>query len=111
MKLRIRGNAIRLRLTQTEVTDLASKGRVEESTLFPGGERFTYALACAPSGEPSARFEAGAIEVTVPRARAEAWAASDEVAIEAAAGELRILIEKDFKCLTQRAHEDDGDAF
>jgi hypothetical protein len=110
MKLRIRGNSIRLRLSQTEVDDLASKGRVEEATVFPGGERFVYSLACVDGEEIGARFAGGSMEVTVPRARVRAWAASDEVGIESD-GALRILIEKDFQCLTPKKDEDDSDAF
>jgi hypothetical protein len=112
MKLRIRGSSIRLRLTQGEVADLAAKGRIEEATVFGGGERFGYALvASAGATSVGARFVGGAIEVTVPAARARAWAASDEVGIEGEDGALRIAIEKDFKCLTPRTGEDDADAF
>ena len=116
MKLRIRGDSIRLRLTQTEVARLAEEGRVEESTHFGPDERFTYAIAFGAESTLSARLSPRGIEVTVPGEVARAWAASDSVGIEGArelgdGKTLRILVEKDFACLTKRPHEDDADAF
>jgi hypothetical protein len=116
MKLRIRGNSIRLRLTRGEVQDLVTEGRVAELTRLPVGPAFGYQLrADAAAGAVTATFEAGVLGVAVPKAAAAAWAASDEVAIEGAVpvadGTLTILVEKDFPCLTVRAGEDDSDAF
>ena len=45
MKLRIRGNSIRLRLTQSEVRRLAEVGSVEEWTDFGGGRVRGLAIA------------------------------------------------------------------
>lgn len=116
MKLRIRGNSIRLRLTRGEVQDLVTRGTVAELTTLPVGPGFGYQLrADAAVGAPTATFEAGVLGVAVPKAAAETWAASEEVAIEGqlpvAGGTLTILVEKDFPCLTVRAGEDDSDAF
>ena len=44
MKLRIRGNSARLRLTKTEVKHLAEKGLVEEKTDFGNGQTLVYAI-------------------------------------------------------------------
>lgn len=116
MKLRIRGDSIRLRLTQSEVKRLAEDGRVEESTHFGPDERFTYAIAFGGGDTLSATLSARGIEVTVPGDVARAWATGDSVGLEGARelGEgktLRILVEKDFACLTKRPNEDDADAF
>lgn len=115
MKLRIRGDSLRLRLTQTEVTKLVEAGRIEESTAFAGGGRFSYAVVFGGS-TVSAKLGSGGVEVVIPPDVARAWAASDAVGIEAAepAGDgrtLRIAIEKDFACLKPREDEDDSDAF
>lgn len=115
MKLRIRGDSLRLRLTQVEVAALAERGQVEESVAFGVGERLTYAIASGGSAL-AARLTPSRIEVTVPTDRVRSWAAGDDVALEGTqdAGEgrtLRILVEKDFACLTPRPHEDDKDAF
>jgi hypothetical protein len=116
MKLRIRGDSIRLRLTRSEVQDLVLRGTVAETTHLPVGPAFGYQLradALAPAA--TATFEAGVLGIAVPRSAAEAWAASEEVAIRAdvpvAGGALSILVEKDFPCLTVREGEDDSDAF
>jgi hypothetical protein len=116
MKLRLRGNSLRLRLTQREVNDLVAVGSVEEKTAFGPGASLSYAIALGEVPTVGASFDAGAIRVTVPFAEARAWATSDRVAMEgeqaAPGGEsLRLLIEKDFACLTPRTGEDDRDAF
>jgi len=116
MKLRIRGDSIRLRLTRSEVADLVAKGVVAEHTRLPAGPGFGYQLgADAHARAVGATFEAGVLRVAVPAAAAAAWAASEDVAIRAEVpvegGTLAILIEKDFPCLTVRQGEDDGDAF
>ncbi|HVH43515.1 MAG TPA: hypothetical protein VM925_14270 [Labilithrix sp.] len=115
MKLRIRGDSIRLRLTQSEVAALAEDGRVEESIAFGPSARLTYAIAFGGS-TLTAKFADALLEISVPADVARAWASGDSVGFEAAqdAGggrTLRILVEKDFACLTERPNEDDTDAF
>jgi hypothetical protein len=116
MKLRIRGNSIRLRLTQSEITQLAAEGFVREKTRFPGSA-FGYELRTDPHArEVSAVFENGKISVTVPLEQALTWVGTDQVGIEASQpaasdGDLRILIEKDFACTSRRTGEDESDAF
>lgn len=117
MKLRIRGDSIRLRLTQTEVATLAEIGRVEESISFgpSTSDRLFYAIGFG--GETlTAKLTQTLVQVSVPADVARAWASGDAVGLEGAqdVGEgrsLRILVEKDFACLTERPHEDDTDAF
>ena len=115
MKLRIRGDSLRLRLTRTEVRTLRDEGRVVEATRFGPRVALEYALVCEAVDAPVARFLDRRIEVALPRERARAWAESDEVGIEAEQalpeGALRLLIEKDFQCLAPREGEDDSDAF
>jgi hypothetical protein len=116
MKLRIRGDSIRLRLTRGEVGDLVAKGVVAERTSLPAGPGFRYQLrADASARAVTATFESGVLGIEVPKAAAETWAASEEVAIRgdvpAQGGTLTILVEKDFPCLTVREGEDDSDAF
>ena len=119
MKLRIRGNSVRLRLGQSEVRRLLEVGAVEESTEFgpAGDERFSYAIhLAADERSVSARFAAGKIVVLVPRETARAWGETEQVGIEAeqplAAGKsLKILIEKDFECRDRAVPEPQDDAF
>lgn len=116
MKLRVRGNSIRLRLTQREVAELATKGRVEESVAFAPGERLAYALVCGDAPALRARCVQGSIEVSIPSSLAKDWAAGEQLGLEAeqpiGPGEtLRILVEKDLACIRPRTGEDDTDAY
>lgn len=116
MKLRLRGDSLRLRLTQSEVQALSERGLVEETTSFgPGAGAFTYAVAAdLPAGAPlAARFEParGRMEVHAAPDLVRAWASGNDVGFEGQVGPLRVLVEKDFACLKDRPHEDDADAF
>jgi hypothetical protein len=118
MKLRMKNNSIRLRLTQSEVAQFAALGVVEETIEFGStdGECLIYALEKNAAETLSARFENGKITIFVPEAKADEWANSDQIGIEAlreigAGKTLKILIEKDFVCATRRDGEDDADAF
>lgn len=114
MKLRIRGDSLRLRLTRGEIDRLGDQGRVEQAIHFGPASALTYAIELAEVDEPIARFEHARITVALPRTRALAWARGDEVGIAAEQalpeGSLALLIEKDFQCLAPRG-EQDGDAF
>jgi hypothetical protein len=124
MKLRIRGNSIRLRLTEREVEGLAAGRRITETTDFGGGGRLTYAVeAQEDQRQPGARLSNGGagseVEVLVrlPAAQVRAWAAGDDEGLygEETVGEgerLSLAVEKDFRCLTPRsAAEDPPDAY
>jgi hypothetical protein len=110
MKLRIRDNSIRLRLSKGEVAAFAENGIIESRTNLAGGD-LVYALRAAAQPDLSADFANGRIEIVVPEPTARKWAETDEVGIEGTAGKVSILIEKDFKCLTPRAGEDESDTF
>ena len=118
MKLRVRGDSLRLRLTRSEVTALAHDGLVEESVAFGPGRRLVYAIRSVPEGAPpvAATLDGTRIEVALPAPDVRRWAESELVGLEGVqdAGEgrsLRILVEKDFACLKPRPNEDDADAF
>jgi len=115
MKIRMQGNSIRLRLTQTEVGSLNEKGRVSARVKFGSGA-LAYSLEKTSTGEMSARFADGNITVFLPEAKAMEWATTGLTGLEHNAdignGEnLRIIVEKDFKCLTVRQGEDESDNF
>lgn len=118
LKLRIQDNSVRLRLTRGEVERMRQEGRVSATAAFPGGSRLEYALEASQAAEgATARFAAGRLAVSVPRIKVEQWAGSEEqVSIEGTqslddGGQLAILVEKDFRCLTPRAGEDESDMF
>jgi hypothetical protein len=114
MKLRIRGNFIRLRLTRSEVDRFAADGRVEESVDFgPDKPKFNYVLESVPAADGAfAEFANNTVFVFVPEDEARMWVRSEQVGIESSeVSGLRVLIEKDFACLQARPGENEADAF
>ena len=119
MKLRIRGNSIRLRLGEREVAQLAKDGRVSESTLFSAsvGNQLTYSVVTSSNeNEISARLADKEITVTVPEVLGRGWANSAQVGLKHEQrindeASLSIVIEKDFRCLEPRPGEDQSDSF
>ena len=107
MKLRIQDNSIRLRLTREEVAALAADGRVERALRFgpAPAQQLVYLLQAVPRCEDLAvQYRPGRVAVHVPAAWAEGWPDDERVGFEGACptagGEtVRVLIEKDFKCL------------
>lgn len=116
MKLRVRGNSLRLRLSRSEVETFDHVGRVEEAVRFGPGAQFVYAMERTPDGALSARLEGALVTVSIPAALAGPWCRTEQVGLEAdqPTGDgqtMRILIEKDFTCLKTRSGEDESDAF
>jgi hypothetical protein len=118
MKLRIKGNSIRLRLRQSDVDRLAMNGAVEESTTFGSGrgQRLDYEIRVA--GDDTvvrASFDGRRIVVRVPDEMLTRWADSDQIGIYAMQptdqGELAVVIEKDFVCIDGDSGESQEDAF
>ena len=116
MKLRIRGNSIRLRLGQTEAAMLARGEAVEEFTDLGPGQKFVYAVTAGDAVGITAAFGDGRLEISVPHSTAAEWANGDEVSLSGTqptsdGSELQIAIEKDFACLKPRGPEEDRDSF
>jgi hypothetical protein len=119
MKLRIKGNSIRLRLGQSEVLQLAINGKVEESTQFgPFREQsLRYTISASPDvRDVSANFINRSITIRVPWSIVHEWVTTDQVSIDALQRnsvdvDLRILIEKDFECIDPAPGESQEDAF
>jgi hypothetical protein len=112
MKLRIRENSVRLRLTQSEVAKFAEKGLVGNKTEFGNGQTFFYSLSSSNSLQnPNAKFENGRIEISVPKFLADNWTQTEEVSISGNDRGIKIIVEKDFVCLNVREGEDESDAF
>ena len=114
MKLRIYDDSIRLRLTQSEVAQIARGAQVESVCRFPGGATLSYALIVADTRTMNARFAGERIEVVLPRDRATEWATGIDVSLHSDKrdnGVLDILVEKDFACLEPRDADDDTDRY
>jgi hypothetical protein len=115
MKLRIKGNSLRIRLTKTEVSELANTGYLEEQTLF-ANNKFIYALqAVDDAAELSATFSNNKITMLVPASFVKDWPENEVVGINANMPvsenhSLYLLLEKDFICLDE-TFEDQSDNF
>ncbi len=111
MKLRIKDDSIRLRLTKSDVDQLKLTGKVQATTSFPGKETFSYQIVRSKSEKFNATFNSNGIEVAIPHVLANHWADSDQVGLEETVDGLHLLIEKDFTCLTARLDEQNGDYY
>lgn len=117
MKLRIKDNSIRLRLTRTEVETAKSEGIVSGRTRFSDGAEFEYLLEASPASvAPAAIFDGGRLIVRLPAETVEHWADSEQVTIRSEqpledAATLGIIVEKDFACLSPREDEDESDLY
>jgi len=113
MKLRIKGNTIRFRLTQSEIDTIAT-GSVEDKTQFPGGNALIYKIQKGDSF--SCEFKNKEVLIKVDAKAIDIWSSTDQVSIENTltlenGNQLEISLEKDFKCLTERPKEDETDMF
>jgi hypothetical protein len=119
MKLRIRGDSLRLRLSQGDVGRLVEEGQVTSTTHFaPGvdGRLACTLLADATAVVLAAELEARTIRVRMPVDLVTLLADTEEVGVRAEqdAGEgrtLLILVEKDFECIAPRVGEPESDGF
>ena len=118
MKLRIKGNSLRLRVTPSEVKQLLRNGVILEHVQFAANpnDRLTYAVISSLSGATTTvAYQLGNITVSVPEIQLRKWAGSEDVGIYAdvALGdehELSVAIEKDFACL-DRSDAENEDSF
>jgi hypothetical protein len=114
MKLRIKGNTIRMRLTRPEVAYFEKFGMIEDKTEF-GNSSLVYALEISKGDTLTADFASGRISFFLPEKIADEWTKTSLVSVN---GEMHvsenkklfILLEKDFKCLDETT-EDQSDNY
>jgi hypothetical protein len=119
MKLRIRGNSVRVRLDRKDLAELLDRGRTIDVVRFgPGPDRsLTYAveIGTAPRNRPHADYLAGQLFITIDRGDAVAWCNGDQTGFEHEQriedGVVRVPLEKDFACLDRRAGDVAEDAW
>jgi hypothetical protein len=116
MKLRLKGNSIRLRLSQRDVDDLAANRSVEEKINFSKDTALFYRLTAKEDLQnPTVSYAENAINVYIPKDFVNEWPRNNVVGTSAQhrtedGTEIFILIEKDFKCLDDPA-EDQSDNY
>ena len=110
MKLRIKGNSLRIRLAKTEVSKLAETGYLEEQTRFLNNH-FTYALQKADDATGlSATCKNNSITISVPASFIKDWPRNNVVSIDTKiplsdTESLYLLLEKDFICLDENTED------
>jgi hypothetical protein len=118
MKLRIKGNSLRLRVSRPELARFLDGERIEETIHFSRAPQasLTYTLESAVQVEPvRVQYESQILKLIVSQDRAGKWGAENEVGVYStldvgAAGSLEVMVEKDFACL-DRSDEENSDAF
>ena len=114
MKIRIKGDSIRFRLTISEVETLCAKGKIQEVTRFRANV-FSYAVERSPEPGMSAEYTKLGITLYINEAWLQGWETNDKVGFEAKEDisdetSLHLLLEKDFVCLDRR-EEDQSDNY
>jgi hypothetical protein len=115
MKIRIKDNSIRFRLTKSEVQTLGTVFYIEGQTHFIDSI-FRYAIdAHAESDMLSAEYKKDKITLFFPKQIAMEWYQNDRITyqhqMQVSDGQaLKILIEKDFVCL-DHTDEDQSDNY
>ena len=116
MKVRIKGNSIRYRLTQTEIANFGKNAVLEEKTEFLNGPSFYYRLEMKAGIENiEAFFSGNRICIFVPEKIGREWTTTDVVGFDhkmniGEGKELFLLIEKDFVCI-DHSFEDQSDNY
>ena len=108
MKLRLHGDSLRLRLSQSDVEKLEKNGHVEDEIPFASGRMLVFSLESGAA--IGAQLDGSHIRITLPSLEVAKWAGSDQVGIEGTSGPLRVIVEKDFQCL-HRDGPEDADSF
>lgn len=98
MKIRIKDNSLRYRLTQSEVARLCAEGAVEARTGFPG-KTFIYAIEATDSDSLSADYTGDKIILFMPKKMVDELHKTDKVSFEDKSGPVSLLVEKDFVCI------------
>ena len=109
MKIRIKSNSLRYRLTRSEVARFAKEGVVKEKIQI-GDNDITYLLQRTGENRLSASFQNNVITVLMPEVMADEWTSTEEVGFSGQVQDLHLLIEKDFTCL-DNVNEDQSDNY
>ncbi|MDA9820217.1 hypothetical protein N9C06_04790 [Salibacteraceae bacterium] len=114
MKLRILDNSIRLRLSKSEVDLLDEKGELSADTPLPSSN-FKYSLECVESSFQIQHSSEG-LKIQVPKDIVSSWANSNRVGFRHTfeledGSKTSLLVEKDFKCLTDASESDQSDFY
>ncbi|WP_291912905.1 hypothetical protein [Chitinophaga sp. CB10] len=114
MKIRLRGNSIRYRLDKIDMELLETVGKIDSITHIGAGT-LHFVIRGKDIPAPIAKLEHDGVHLLIPITQLHLWISSGEVGFSLNianedGSNLAILVEKDFKCLTDR-DEDDSQSF
>ena len=114
MKIRIKENSVRYRLTPTEVKKFCKEGRIEKTTQF-NSTTFVYGVKQKQIENLQVDFNDNTITLNVPESFAKDWHDNDVVGLEhyvdlSNGTKFFLLLEKDFACL-DNTHEEQSDKY
>lgn len=114
MKIRIKENSVRFRLTPTEVKKFCEESYIEKTTQF-SSTTFVYAVKQFPIDNLQVDFSDNTITLKVPESFAKDWNANEVVGLDYTeervdGSSFYLLLEKDFACL-DNTHEDQTDKY
>jgi len=118
MKLRIKGDSLRLRVSRSELGRILCGERVEDTIHFSSAPdaKLTYSLEKVSHGASTGvQYSPGQITVLLAKEDMGTWDDPSQVGIYTSVGigsgnSLELVIEKDFACL-DRSDEDNTDTF
>ena len=116
MKLRIKGNSLRLRVMRSELEQLQRGVKLEESVRFAPDVALRYTLGVTDLNQPVAvSFASSEISTLISHAQLASWSSPEQVGIYGSLrldtlSSLEFAIEKDFACL-DGTEEENADAF
>ena len=109
MKLRIKSDSLRFRLTRSDVDTLVKEGYLEEQVSFIG-HPLVYSLQLTDGQELTASYINNKITMCMSHQMIAELMHTDKVGFENTDGKLHLLVEKDFVCLDEVA-EDQSDNY
>jgi|SRR3954447_587905 len=117
MKLRIKGNSLRLRITPSELNRLLETGRIEETISFASDDnaRLTYALEHnSQASRLTLRYSPHEVTVIISSTDVRAWAGAHDLGlygeVMTSNGSLNLAVEKDLGCL-DKSDAENADTF
>ena len=109
MKIRIKSNSLRYRLTRSDVAKLAAEGYLEDKVNF--GERsLVYVIKLADDNRLSASFSGDTIALAISKNMISELENTDRIGFDDVVDGLQLLVEKDFTCL-DNVDEDQSDNY
>ncbi|MEM9547678.1 MAG: hypothetical protein AAGA77_16980 [Bacteroidota bacterium] len=118
MKIRIRDNSIRFRLSATDLKKLRKKGKLVSKCIFGTSQVFKYSVVSKKNGNSEflcVDLKKNHISIELAASDVKEWVKTDLEGFDAIMDNgtkegLYVLVEKDWQCLTPRG-EDESDLF